>query len=71
VTSLKTRRHAQLGVRPDDRTKNQPLSDCLFEASLSLLDSWIFFQRRLKNTFQSDRADWMRETTYENREQQF
>src|SRR5438876_792548 len=66
-----TRRHAQLGMRPDDGTKNQPLAGCLFEAGLSLLDLWIFFQRRLKNVFQSDRAGWMRETTYENREQQF
>ena len=49
MTGLNAGRHTQLGVRPDDRTKNQPLPGRLFKARFRFLDRGIFFQSGLEN----------------------
>src|SRR6266853_5845186 len=59
VTGLDAGRHAHLGARPDNGAKNQPLPGGLLQTSFGFLDSGIFFQRHLENTFQSEGASAM------------
>src|SRR5205807_8377676 len=54
VTGLNAGGNAHFAVRPPHGTKNEPLSARLLETRLRFLDSWIFVQRGLKDTFQRD-----------------
>src|SRR5207244_12839718 len=54
VTRLNASRRAQLGVRPDEGTKNQPLPSRLFKTRFRFLDCGIFFECGLENAFQGD-----------------
>jgi len=66
VTCLKTSWDADFGARPDDGTKNEPLSRRLLETGLSLLDRRILFQRGLENAIEGDGRSCVCETSSQN-----
>jgi hypothetical protein len=64
VATLNTRGHAQFCVRPNDRTKNQPLPGSLFQTRFRFLDGRVSVQCGLQDSLQSHRAGCVCEGNY-------